>query len=496
MNNEKKSGISRRQFLGNTAAAAAMFTIVPSKVVSGLGYKAPSDKLNIAAVGIGGMGASNLENLKSENIVALCDVDWGYSEGVFKTYPNAKKYWDWRKMYDEMKDSFDAVVVATADHSHAIVASTAMTLGKHVYVQKPLTHSVYESRLLTRLADKYKVATQMGNQGSSGEGVRQTCEWIWNGEIGEVKKVEAFTDRPIWPQGLNRPEQGMWVPDTLNWDLFIGPAPMRPYNPIYHPWNWRGWWDFGTGALGDMACHILHPVFKGLKLGYPTKVQGNSTLLLTDCAPNAQTVKYVFPARAPQKGDKIKFPEVEVVWYDGGIKPFEPAGWPAGKDMNDSGGGVIFHGTKDTLICGCYGVNPWLLSGRKPNVPKTLRRVEPVSHEMDWAAACKQTPESRVQLSSPFSEAGPFNEMVVMGVLAVRLQGLNKELAWDGPNMQFTNLNDTDQLQICIEDGFSIHNGHPTFNKKWTDKMSAKAFAGELIKHTYRNGWSLPAMPA
>ena len=207
MNNNKKSGISRREFLGNTAKAAAVFTIVPSRVVSGLGYKAPSDKLNIAAIGIGGMGASNLKNLKSENIVALCDVDWGYSANVFKTYPGAKKYWDWRVMFDEMKDAFDAVVVATADHTHAITAATAMTMGKHVYVQKPLTHSVYESRLLTKLAAKHKVATQMGNQGSSGEGVRQACEWIWAGEIGEVKKVEAFTDRPIWPQGLTRPNR-------------------------------------------------------------------------------------------------------------------------------------------------------------------------------------------------------------------------------------------------------------------------------------------------
>jgi len=496
MNNKKKSGISRREFLGNTAVAAAAFTIVPSRVVSGLGYKAPSDKLNIAAIGIGGMGASNLNNLKSENIVALCDVDWSYSANVFKTYPGAKKYWDWRLMFDEMKDAFDAVVVATADHTHAITAATAMTMGKHVYVQKPLTHSVYESRLLTKLTAKHKVATQMGNQGSSGEGVRQACEWIWAGEIGEVKKVEAFTDRPIWPQGLTRPEQGHWVPETLNWDLFIGPAPMRPYNAIYHPWNWRGWWDFGTGALGDMACHILHPVFKGLRLGYPSRVQGNSTLLLTECAPNAQTVKFVFPARTPLKTDKIKFPEVEVVWSDGGIKPFEPKGWPAGKDMNDSGGGVLFHGTKDTLVCGCYGVNPWLLSGRKPTTPKTLRRVEPVTHEMDWVAACKQTPESRVEVSSPFAEAGPFNEMVVMGVLAVRLQALNKELEWDGPNMQFKNITDADKLQICIEDGFSIHNGHPTFNKKFTDKMSAKEFATELISHTYRKGWTLPAMPA
>jgi len=495
MNDEKKSGISRREFLGNTAKAAAVFTIVPSHVVSGLGYQPPSDKLNIACVGIGGMGNSNLRAVTSENIVALCDVDWGYSAPVFKAFPDAKKYWDWRVMFDEMKDSIDAVIVATADHTHAIIAATAMTLGKHVYVQKPLTHSVYESRLLTKLADKYKLATQMGNQGSSGEGVRQTCEWIWSGEIGEIKKVEAFTDRPIWPQGLNRPSQGHWVPETLNWDLFIGPAPMRPYNTIYHPWNWRGWWDFGTGALGDMACHILHPVFKGLRLNYPAKVQANSTLLLTDCAPNSEYVKFIYPARTGLKTDKIKFPEVEVTWSDGGIKPMFPKGWPAGKDMNDAGGGVLFHGTKDTLVCGCYGKDPWLLSGRVPTTPKTLRRVD-VSHEMDWVNACKQTPENRVELSSAFNEAGPFNEMVVMGVLAVRLQGLNKELAWDGPNMQFTNISDDEKVRICIEDAFSIKDGHPTFNKKWTDPMPSKAFANELIKHTYRNGWNLPAMPA
>jgi hypothetical protein len=495
MKENKNSGISRRDFIGNTAKAAAVFTIVPGNVLSGFGFQAPSDKLNIACVGIGGMGASNLEALQSENIVALCDVDWDYAGHVFDTYPKAKRYWDWRVMLDEMGKSIDAVVVATADHTHCIVASNAITMGKHVYVQKPLTHSVYESRLLTKLAAKYKVATQMGNQGSSGEGVRRTCEWLWAGEIGDVTKVEAFTDRPIWPQGLNRPEQGMWVPETLNWDFFIGPAPMRPYNSIYHPWNWRGWWDFGTGALGDMACHILHPVFKGLRLGYPIKAQGSSTLLLTDCAPVAQFVKYTFPARTGMKTDKMKFPEVEVTWYDGGIKPVMPAGWPAGRDMNDNGGGVIFYGKKDILVCGCYGKDPWLLSGRVPNTPKTLPRVN-VSHEMDWANACKESPENRHEISSEFKEAGPFNEMVVMGVLAVRLQALNKELEWDGPNMKFTNVSDSEQIQTVIADGFRIHNGHPTFDKTWTDKMSAKAYAEELIKHTYRKGWTLPDMPA
>ncbi len=497
---ENSKNISRRSFIGRTGAVAAGLTILPSSVISGLGHRAPSDKLNIAVVGIGGMGNSNLRAVKgSENIVALCDVDWHYAKPVFDANPDAKHYWDWRKMYDEMGDSIDAVIVATADHTHAIIAATAMTMGKHVYVQKPLTHSVYESRLLTKLAEEYKVATQMGNQGSSAEGVDLVVEWIQNGEIGEVKKVEAFTDRPIWPQGLNRPAEEDPIPETLKWDLFIGPAPERPYNAIYHPWNWRGWWDFGTGALGDMACHILHPVFKSMKLTYPTKVQGSSTLLLTDCAPNAQMVKLVYPERKAPSHYKVELPEVEVTWYDGGLQPMKPEGWPDGKNMNDQGGGVLFYGTKDTLVCGCYGVNPWLLSGRKPKVPQTERRVKNATrggHEMDWVRACKESPESRVETKSLFAEAGPFNEMVVMGVLAVRLQGLNKELEWDGVNMEFTNINDNEKLRICVEDAFTIKDGHPTFNKKWTDPMSASDFAAEMIKHNYRDGWSLPDMPA
>ena len=484
--------ISRRSFLQKGSIAALGLTIVPNTVLGkSFGHTAPSDKLNIAAVGIGGMGNANLNAVKdTENIVALCDVDWKYSARVFDAYPKAKKYWDWRKMYDEMGKSIDAVIVATADHTHAIIASTAMTMGKHVYVQKPLTHTVYESRLLTKLAAKHKVATQMGNQGSSGPGVRQICDWIWNGEIGEVRRVDTFTDRPIWPQGLNTPN-GQWVPDTLDWDLFTGPAKLVPYNEVYHPWNWRGWWNYGTGALGDMACHIMHPIFKGLQLGYPTKVQGSSTLLLTDCAPTAQTVRYTFPER---KGmNKVKFPEVEVNWYDGGIKPVMPKGWPAGKDMNNHGGAAIFYGTKDTLVCGCYGRDPWLLSGRTPNAPKTQREVTE-SHEMDWVQACKESPENRRKTASDFSEAGPFNEMVVMGVLGVRLQALNKELEWDGNNMQFTNIGDNDRFDMILKDDFKIENGHPTFNKPSVE-INAKSFAQELIKHTYRDGWSLPAMP-
>jgi predicted dehydrogenase len=496
--------ISRRSFLQKGTAAAAALTIVPNTILGkSHGYIAPTDKLNIATVGIGGQGNSNLRNVEAtENIVALCDVDWKYSKAVMDRFPNAKKYWDYRKMYEELGKSIDAVIVATADHTHAIIASEAITMGKHVFVQKPLTHSVYESRLLTKLAAKYNVATQMGNQGSSGEGVNLMCEWIWNGEIGEITKVEAATDRPIWPQGLNVPEKVDKIPSTLNWDLFSGPARLRPYNNIYHPWNWRGWWDYGTGALGDMACHILHPVFKGLKLGYPIKAEASSTLLLNDCAPNAQHVILTYPARPNLP--KVALPEVEVHWYDGGMMPPRPKGFPQGRQLMGSGGGlVIFHGTKDTLLCGCYGAGPWLISGRKPEVPKTERRV-PITgegrgagpnHEMDWVRACKESAGSRVKSKSDFSEAGPFNEMVTMGVLAVRLQSLNKVLEWDGENMRFTNIGDNEEIKTVIKDGFTITDGHPSFAKTYTDPVNAKEFAAGLINHKYRDGWKLVDMP-
>ena len=487
--------VSRRTFLGTTATAAAAFTVIPNYAMGSiLGHRAPSDKLNIAVVGPGGMGGANMDAVKdTENIVALCDVDLKKAATRFEQHPNAKKYQDYRKMYDEMGKSIDAVIVATADHTHAIIAAHAMTLGKHVYVQKPLTHSVYESRLLTKLAAKYKIATQMGNQGSSQPGVRQVCDWIADGQIGDVTKVECATNRPIWPQGLQAPTQGEWVPETLDWDLFIGPAKMIPYHSTYHPWNWRGWWAFGTGALGDMACHIMHPVFKSLKLGYPTKVNGSSTALLVDCAPVAQRVKMIFPARTQFNTAKVKYPEVEVIWTDGGILPDYPKGWKGGRMDDGNEGPVVFHGTKDTLVCGCYGRNPRLVSGRTPTSPKTQREIT-VSHEMDWVRACKESPENRVEPASYFAEAGPFNEMVVMGVLAVRLQTLYKELLWDGPNMQFTNIGENEEVTAILQDRFIVEDGHPTDQTRRRG-MNARLAAQELIKHTYREGWSLPAMP-
>lgn len=459
---------------------------------------APSDRLNIAVVGLGGVGISNIQAvIDTERIVALCDVDWKHSKPVLDCFHKAKKYKDFRKMLDEMHKDIDAVIVATPDHTHAIIAATAITLGKHVYVQKPLTHSVYESRLLTGLADHYSVATQMGNQGSSDEGVDLICEWIWNGEIGEVKKVETATNRPMWPQGLETPSRIHKIPPTLDWDLFIGPAKMRPYNSIYHPWNWRGWWNYGTGVLGDMGCHILHPAFKALKLGHPISVEASSSPLFIDSAPRSEYVKFVYPARENMLN--VDFPEVEIHWYDGGFMPERPAGFPQGQPLMDIGGGLaIFHGTKDTLFCGSYGSRPWLLSGRVPNVPKTIRRVDRAmvgGHEMDWVRACKENPGNRVKTKSDFSEAGPFNEMIMMGILAVRLQSLNKTLEWDGMNMQFTNIGDNESLRFMISEDFMIKAGHPTFNSKMTDPINAKEFAKELIRHDYRTGWSLPAMP-
>ena len=245
----------------------------------------------------------------------------------------------------------------------------------------------------------------MGNQGASMPGTRKAIEWLWNGEIGEVKRVDCFTDRPIWPQGLEKPTAVEPIPSTLNWDAFIGPAPMREYNSIYTPWNFRGWWDFGTGAMGDMACHIMHVPFKGLKLGYPTRVEASSTNVLTDCCPSAEMIHLTFPAR--ENMSKLAMPEVDIRWYDGGFKPERPEGLPAGFNLNINGGCSVFYGTKDIMVVGCYGTDPILVSGRKPEVPHVLREVT-LSHQQDWIRACKEDADVRIPSASDFSEAGPF----------------------------------------------------------------------------------------
>ena len=495
--------ISRRAFLKKGSAMAAGLAVAPGIMMAGEAPKndkkkkkvTPPEKLKILGVGIGGRGAADLAAMETEEFIGLCDVDWKYADHIFQKYPNAKRYNDYRMMFDELLDQADAVMVATADHTHAIIAAQAMAAGKHVYVEKPLTLTVYEARLLTKLAAKHKVATPMGNQGASGAGTKQAIDWLWNGVIGEVTRVDCFTDRPIWPQGLEKPTEVQEIPSTLNWDSFIGPAPMRDYNEIYHPWNFRGWWDFGTGAMGDMACHIMHVPFVGLKLGYPTKVQASSTPVLTDCCPSAEMIKLTFPAR--ENLPKLALPEVEVRWYDGGFKPERPEGIPEGVNLNIDGGCSIFYGTKDIMVVGCYGNKPYLVSGRKPEVPSCYREVT-LSHQQDWIRAVKECmvdPDNFTRSNSDFSQAGPFVEMVDLGVAAVRLQGLNQILEWDGPNMKFTNIPAEANIQFQIHDGFTIKDGHPTFHKTYSDPVNAREFAAKLIKRDYRAGYTLPEMP-
>lgn len=486
------SRVSRRKFVATSAAAAAGLTILPSGIISARGRTAPSDKLNVAGIGIGGVGNSNINHVNSQNIVAMCDVDWMYSKKALDSYPDARHYKDYRKMFDEMGDSIDAVVIATPDHTHAMIAMTAITMGKHVYLQKPLTHTVYESRMLRLKAEEYGVATQMGNQGNSSDDLRIICEWLWDGAIGEVERVHAWTNRPIWPQGLERPKEKMKVPKTLDWDLFIGPAKMRPYHEAYTPWNWRGWWDFGTGALGDMACHILDPVFMGLKLGHPVAVQASSTQFNTESAPQAEVVHYKFPAR--DNMPKLALPAVHATWYDGGMMPERIPELNDGEMMGDWSGGVVFEGEKGKIMCGCYAANPRLwIKGKEATkeykAPKVLRRVE-TSHEMDWVRACKESKENRVECSSNFNYSGPLNEMVVMGNLAVRLQDLKRELKWDGEAMKITNLSDSDEVRIVKSDVFYVEKGHPHFETEH-ETIKAKPFAEEMIKHEYREGWKL-----
>jgi predicted dehydrogenase len=440
---ENRPKVPRRTFLASAAAATAGFTIVPRHVLGGQGTPAPSDRLNIAGIGVSGMGKSNLGRCESENIVALCDVDFDKSDEVFKKYPDAKRYKDFRVMLDEQKD-IDAVIVATPDHTHAVIAMAAMERKKHVYVQKPLTHSVHEARILTEAARKHGVASQMGNQGHSGEGIRILCEWIWDGAIGHVREAHAWTNRPVWPQGVevDRPTETPEVPPGLDWDLWIGPAQPRPYHPTYHPAKWRAWWDFGTGSLGDMACHIIDPLFWALKLKYPVSVEAHiskywhgffeETEPKHEMYPRSSIVRYTFPARE-------KMPSVNLTWWDGGLMPARPAGLEPGRRMGDNNGGILLIGDKGAIVAGCYGESPRLVpetAMKKYKRPrKSLERIPEGAdgHEKDWIRACKGGKPA----SSHFEYSGPLSEMVLMGNLAVRFP--DRQLLWNGEAMEVTN---------------------------------------------------------
>ena len=493
MKENSKKNVSRRGFIGTTATALAGLSVVPSYAVSGLGHAAPSDKLNIAGIGIGGKGKVNLRNMPGQNIVALCDVDWDYAAPVFDTYPKAKKWKDFRKMLDEQKD-IEAVVIATPDHTHALTAAAAMELGKNVYLQKPLTHSVWESRYLAKLAERTGVVTQMGNEGHSSDTVYEVAEVVQSGCLGTIKKAHVWTNRPIWRQGMPKPPEEVMVPKTLDWDLFIGPAPMRAYNPEYHPWIWRGWWDFGTGALGDMGCHLLDVPNYALKLGAPKAFQASSSLVNTESAPVAAKVSYLFPAR--KNLPYCALPELELTWYDGGFMPARPFDLPLDAPMNP-GGGFMFVGEKATLIAESYGADWKVYKDGEEIVPETKVKLERVPdapngggrHEMHFVNCCKNGGKP----ASNFEYSGPFNEMVVMGNLAVRMQSLQKTLLWDSENMEVTNISRNEKLSTTKLSPISedIVTRKVERQSKNRVEWNAKEMCEEWIKHDYQNGWKL-----
>ncbi|HEX40737.1 MAG TPA: Gfo/Idh/MocA family oxidoreductase [Phycisphaerales bacterium] len=450
-NNKNRPGrLGRRQFL-STGAAVAAFTVVPRHVLGGAGQTPPSEKLNIAGIGVSGRGGGVLQGVESQNIVALCDVDWAHAAGTFKRYPNARQYKDFRVMLDKEARNIDAVTVATPDHVHAVAAIAAMKLGKHVYCEKPLAHSVFEARKMAEVAREMKVATQMGNQGQASEETRLMCEFIWDGAIGPVREVHVWTDRPLnginavyWPQGIDRPKDTPPVPETLDWDLWLGPAPERPYHPAYLPFNWRGWWDFGTGALGDIGCHRMDPIFRALRLGHPTSVEAACTLVNNETYPVASMVHYKFPAR----GD---MPPVKLTWYDGGMRPPRPEELEDGRAYGTNG--ILFVGDKGKMLENRLIPESKMKEYKAP--PQSIPRSP--GHFEEWIRACKGGEPA----GSNFDHAGLLAQVVLLGNVVLRpelKETVNRTpLYWDGVNMKFTNVTEANQyLRREYRKGWSL----------------------------------------
>jgi predicted dehydrogenase len=462
-NNKRQSSISRRTFLGQAGTAAAAFTIVPRFVLGGKGHIAPSDTVYIAGIGVGGKGESDLTGFAANpnaRIAFLCDVDDRQMAESRKNFPAAKIYKDFRVMLDKEAKGIDAVSVSTPDHTHAVAAMAAMQRKKHVYVQKPLTYTIHEARMLTEAAKKYQVVTQMGNQYASADNVRRAKEMVDAGLIGDVTSVKTWTNRPVWPQGIPTPKGKFDVPKELDWDLWLGPAPLIDYNPAYHPFNWRGWWPFGTGALGDMACHIMDAPFRILPIDYPTEVECSTTTAWSDffkeadyadSCPASSIIHLKFP-RKDGKGD------IQFTWMDGGLLPQRPAELLPDENLGDNDGGYILEGTKGKLM-GNYNLSPVLLpSSRMKETlpPQTIPRIagKEAGHYTQWVEACMKG-YGKMQLSSPFEYAGPMTEAILMGNLALRAYAMKdsngkhigrKKLLWDAKNMRITNFEGANQF--------------------------------------------------
>jgi len=435
--------VSRRGFLGGSAAALA-FAVVPRHVVGGEGGAAPSDKLGVAGIGCGGKGSSDVSGMGGENIVALCDVDERCGGGIFKRYPKATVFKDFRVMLEKMEKQIDAVTVSTPDHVHAPASMMAIRMGKHCFTQKPLTHSIYESRALAEAARKHKVATVMGIQGHCGEHQRLLCEWVWAGLIGPVREVHIWTDRPgnWWKQGLERPKDTPPCPSHLDWNLWLGPAPERPYHPVYHPVAWRGWWDFGTGALGDIACHAFDGVFWALKLGEAKsfEVEAVTSGHNNETYPNWSVITYRISARADM-------PPVKLVWYDGGKVADRPKDLEPNRKMGDNG--QILVGDKATMLDGRIIPETKMKEMQSALPPKTLPRSPGIYAE--FTRACK----GGEPCGANFPDfAGPLTELVLAGNLAVKT---GKKIAWDVPGLTCTNLPEVnDHVRRAYRKGWTL----------------------------------------
>lgn len=426
--------MKRRTFLRTTATLAAGIQIVP-RYVLGQGQTPPSQKLNIAGVGIGGQGGGVLSDMKSENIVALCDVDWAKAAGTFNAFPQAKRFKDYRLMLEKQKD-IEAVMIATPDHMHAPIAVAAMRAGKHIYVEKPMAHSIEEARVMTQLAKETGLVTQMGNNGHAGEGLRLTREWIQAGAIGTVREVHGWSDRPgkWWKQPAERPAEAMAVPAELDWDLWLGSAPERPYHNAYHPFAWRAWFDFGTGALGDMAVHNLDPAFYALDLSAPFAAEAKTSGMGKESYAAWQVITFEFAARPGQ-------PALKMVWHDGGKMPPPPEGMAEEADLADNG--IIFLGEKGAMVCPGWSGAPVLFPASRRKEfhlpPKTI--VRSIGHRAEWIQACKD--QKPADAKAGFAYSGPFTEALLVGNLASRLQ---KRIEWDSATLRATNAPEAESL--------------------------------------------------